>query len=264
MIPAMNDTTPPRFDFRLPVQMPTYRAIKPQLDQTNVFCIPDFFSARQIEDMVRAFYKAEPDWTTGFDGEQFALGEVWYHYAEEGENLEQYHAQATASRAVVEKHMPGLHAHIIRFLQAFLEHDNVYMREGWAGPGIVNFKAGRWVAQNGGSVHYDAEGLTPEDMGNPDFETYSFVAMLQKPLRGGNLQIWDKPYDHTDPNDQTGAPDTRLFPNPVPSVIDYKPTEMWLFNGLRAHWIEPFAGDIDRICLTFHIARRKDGWDVWF
>ena len=45
-----------------------------------------FFSDNQIEKIVSAFYAAKDDWSSGFGGQQYSLGEAWYHYVETGKD----------------------------------------------------------------------------------------------------------------------------------------------------------------------------------
>jgi hypothetical protein len=87
--------------------------------------------------------------------------------------------------------------------------------------------------------------------------------MLQKPERGGGLHIWDISYNPMHKEEEiitrTSAPD-------APSLlIDYQVGDLLMINAFKLHQIQPFEGEIDRICLTFHVARHPGGgWYTWF
>lgn len=233
-------------------------------DENLVYNFKNFFTQQQVKNIVSAFYNARSDWSEGFKGQQYSLGEVWYHYAETNEGVETYREQAVNSRDIFEKHIPGLHAHILNFLCDTLNTSSVSIRDGWAGPGIVSFLSQNYVAKNGGGLHYDIEGLSVEEMTDPAFELYSFVSMLQKPDSGACLYTWDKRYDHNDAKDRENSPMMSSVAGKKRAYINYQLCDLWMFKGLNAHHIEKFTGDLDRICLTFHIAKRNDHWDVWF
>lgn len=224
-------------------------------------CFKGFFGKRDTEKTVKSVYAASPDWSAGFEGVQYVLGEAWYHYAEEGRSFEEYSAKSKSARATVEKHVPGLEKKIIGFLSSIAAPHTVSIRKGWAGPGIMIFPAGGHVAEKGGSVHFDLDAFTQEELKNPDLQLLSFICMLQKPASGGNLTIWRRSYDRTISREENFFPDASGFDN---TTIEYQPGDLWMLNGLSAHQITPFQGDTDRICLTFHIYRDKKKWHLWF
>lgn len=226
-------------------------------------CFEGFFKQDEIAPTIKAVYGGREDWSTGFEGLQYCLGEAWYHYAEEAIGFEEYSARAAQARANVEKHVPGLEDKVRAFLQTHISPQSVDVREGWAGPGIMVFPARNYVATKGGSVHFDTDAFTDEELADPSLEMYSFVCMLQKPAQGGNLRIWDTHYDTSDcDREQEFTPTDH--PEVAMAEVVYKPGDLWMFEGMRAHQITAFGGDDDRIALTFHVAKRDGNWDIWF
>ncbi len=223
-------------------------------------CFEEFFSPAEVRDILTAFYGARARWTSGFGGEQFALGEVWYHYRETGGSLTQYQACVEESLRTVEAVLPGLYDRILSFLGRITAPEPVTLRPGWAGPGIVNFPAGEYLAHNGGDIHYDWDGLQPEEFEAPELEAYSFVSMLSKPERAGGLTLWNARHDNRrDPDIEHPS-----VAHAESVYIDYQPGQLWVFRSMWAHCIEPFGGSVDRVCLTFHVVRRSGCWLVWF
>jgi hypothetical protein len=225
-------------------------------------CFKDFIPQANIAPMVKAMYAAKDVWSEGMGGEQFALGDAWYHYAEEGVDFEEYGSQAKQSRANVEKYVPGLEKRVIDFLSPLARAGTLDVREGWAGPGIMLFPAGAYVSNNGGSIHFDTDAFTDEELADPNLTMFSFVCMLQKPERGGNLTIWNKHFDRRGERFQTYDPKTQ---GEVEScLVDYQPGQLWMLRGMNAHQIGSFSGATDRICLTFHIFKEGADWRMWF
>ncbi len=260
-----------KIEFQLPSDVPGYAKIKPIFDQQQAYCLKDFFNLNQIAQIVKAFYSAEEDWVAGFreeennfKGSQFSLGEAWYFYPEGNMPTNEYFKNALTSRDIVEKHIPGLQGYVLDYLRKFYETDNVNLRKGWAGPGIMNFPAHNWVSENGGVPHFDAEGLPGIDLSDSSVETHSYVAMLEKPEKGGDLLVWDVPYNPADQSHCDNDLDKDLLPDEDAFRIKYRLKDLWMFNGMRPHMIQPFEGNKDRICLTFHTLKRGNSWECWF
>jgi hypothetical protein len=223
-----------------------------------------FFSDQQVEKIVDAFYAAQNDWVSGFGGQQYSLGEAWYHYVETGTggNPAEYLDRAVPSRDIVERHITGLHDYVLSFLSKLHPDREVKIRDHWAGPGIVTFLANNYVAKRGGGIHFDTDGLTQEELKNPDFRLRSYVSTLQKPKTGGDLRLWDYRYDDNVGEDVLEDP--KNYSDVVRSRIIYEQGDLCMFDGLKAHKIEAFEGDKDRVCLTFHTAERENKLEVWF
>lgn len=232
-------------------------------DELN-YKFANFFSARQVTEIVDAFYAAKADWVSGFGGEQYSLGEAWYHYVETGKggNPAEYLDRAVLSRQIVERHVPGLHDYILSFMRKLYPDKHAKIRESWAGPGIVNFLANNHVARRGGVIHVDTDGLTNTELLDPDFVVYSFVAVLQKPETGGDLRLWNYRFDYDAGEEVLNNPE--MLANVKRARIIYEPGNLHMFEGLKAHKIEPFEGEKDRVCLTFHAALRNNVWEIWF
>ena len=223
-------------------------------------CFRNFLTIEEASAIVERVYANRESWSPGFDGEQFAIGEVWYHFRETGQPIDTYLQIAEASRTLVETVAPGLHNRIVSHLRRVVTPDDVRLRPGWAGPGIMVFPVGERVADVGGTAHVDWDGLSADEAADPNLRAYSFVCMLQKPASGGGLSVW--------PRMEVGGDGRDLDDVDVsgcePLTIDYQVGDLWMFRSMCAHAIDSFQGPIDRICLTFHAARREHRWDVWF
>jgi hypothetical protein len=197
---------------------------------------------------------AEADWTSNFAGAQFTLGRAWYTHLEE-DREDEYFAHAAASDATVRRAVPGLQERMLGLVGRVLGAPAT-QRPGWCGPGVHVFRAGSVVARRGGEVHYDTEGLSEPQLGRRA-PALSFILMLQPPAIGGGLRVWDQIYDGED------------FPEkPDPSVpvtqIAYEAGELVGIDSYSLHQILPFAGRLDRISATVHVAFEAGAWEAWF
>jgi hypothetical protein len=204
----------------------------------------------------RGVLDARDDWTEDFDGEQFTLGRAFYTHLET-DRSDEYFADAAASDARVERHLPGFQAKL-RALAAEMVGGRVVPRDGWCGAGVHVFPAGSPVATAGGVVHFDTEGLADEHIARRA-PAYSLVAMLQPPPLGGGLRLWPILYDgHDHPGDAAlalGGSET----------IEYRAGDLVLFDSYRCHQIQPFPGPLDRISATLHLAQLDAAlWESWF
>lgn len=204
----------------------------------------------------RGVYEGRASWNSDFGGEQFSLGRAWYTHLEQGKSHE-YFAHARESNQAVERHTPGL----VAWMQASIEKltgAQAAHRRSWCGPGIHIFPAGEWVAQRGGVIHSDIEGL-PEAHVDAQAPALSLVLMLQPPEEGGGLRLWDELHredDALEPERLVGVPCETLL---------YEPGDLVIFDSYRLHQIQPFGGARDRISMTAHAAPFIPGrWDVWF
>ncbi len=213
------------------------------------------FSRATCAQWVSGTYAARDVWTEDFDGEQFSLGRAFYTHLEQGRSKD-YFADAAASDARVEHHAPGLQE-AMRALVLALVQGNVQPRRGWCGPGIHIFPEGGEVAESGGVVHYDTEGLTGHHIARRG-RAITAVAMLQPPSTGGGLRVWDISYHGRD-----AATDEELA---APSVIaPYAAGDVVVIDSYQLHQIQSFGGDRDRISATIHAAEIDEGrWETWF
>jgi hypothetical protein len=213
-------------------------------------------------------YKARALWTQDFEGEQFSLGRAFYTHLEQGKSSA-YFADARSSDARVEEHAPGMQA-FVRSLASKLALGPVHPRRGWCGPGIHVFPAGAPVAEEGGVVHFDTEGLTEHQVAGRT-RAYSIVGMLQPPVSGGGLRVWDLLYDGdrgdgddaADDDDDDAFDEEELTAASVLAV--YGVGDVVAFDSYRLHQIQPFEGERDRISVTVHLAEIDEGhWESWF
>jgi hypothetical protein len=213
----------------------------------------EVLSPQECARLVAAIYSARADWTPNFEAVQFTLGRAYYTHLEEG-LAENYFSAARASDALVERHLPGLQARMLAILSA-LVGAQVARRDGWCGPGVHIFPAGGWLAQHGGDIHFDTEGLQPAEL-SAHAPALSCVVMLQPPHAGGGLRVWDARYPR----------DAEVEPTPeVPSVTaEYRPGDLVAIDSYRLHQIQPFQGARDRISATAHVVWTGRRWEAWF
>lgn len=203
----------------------------------------------------RAVYQARRRWVSDFGGEQFSLGRAFYtHFETDRSGL--YFEDAARSDALVEEVLPGAQSLLQRTLEA-LVGGSVRPRLGFCGPGAHIFPARGKVAREGGVIHFDVEGLTPHQLVQRR-PAVSLVVMLQAPVRGGGLRVWDSVYRGSEhPSDEDLAAPRR--------TVRYRAGDAVLIDSLRLHQIRPFQGELDRISLTAHAALVDRGaWDCWF
>jgi len=203
----------------------------------------------------RGVYAARADWTPCFESVQFTLGRAYYAHLEE-DRSEEYFAMASASDALVERALPDLQARV-RAILAELVGAPVEPRPGWCGPGVHIFPAGAWLSENGGDVHFDTEGLRPDERA-ARLPALSAVVMLQPPLQGGGLRVWDALWNGE------GDDELEAAARAPSAVVEYAAGDLVVFDSYRLHQIQPFAGGCDRLSVTAHLVLAGDRWQAWF
>jgi len=198
---------------------------------------------------------ARKEWIADFGGEQFALGRAFYTHYETG-RADLYFRDASRSDALVERVLPGMQD-MIRNLLALMVGGKARLRRGFCGPGVHIFPAGENVAKKGGVIHYDMEGLSPLHVERRS-AAMSLVVMLQPPVWGGGLRLWNATWHGADePDDEEIA---------QPHITHrYGVGEALLMESHRLHQIRPFRGTLDRVSITIHAVEVDRGqWDTWF
>ncbi|MCS7079423.1 MAG: 2OG-Fe(II) oxygenase [Chloracidobacterium sp.] len=217
-------------------------------------CVRGWFDAAYCAQLVAGVYAARARWVEAFGGLQFSLGRAWYTDLEMGRE-DVYFAEASAHNALVERYAPGLQRRMRRLVRAAVGRP-VVQREGWRGAGIHIFPAGGWAAQQGGDIHFDTEGLLPEQLA-ARAPALTVVVMLQPPVTGGGLRLWDAVYVGAD----EPSPEQLARPH---ATVTYGVGDALIFDSYRLHWIEPFTGDRDRLSATLHAVRVGEIWESWF
>lgn len=228
-----------------------------------------FLPAPLCRALTAGVYRGRPEWIASFDETQFSLGRAFYTDLEE-DRTAAYFADAAASDRAVRRHAPGLQERLLSALTLLLgPRAQLRQRPGWCGPGVHIFPAGGWVAQNGGEVHFDIEGL-PDPARDARAPALTLVLVLQAPAEGGGLRVWDLRFDG---RDHPAAPPG---PRHVPSAtVPYAPGDLIVLDSYRLHQIEPFAGPSDRVTATVHALRvagpagpaagaDPEIWEAWF
>ena len=216
--------------------------------------VRQFVPAPECEAHVRGVYAGRERWTADFDAVQHSLGRAWYTHLEQ-DRTNDYFEGAGASDALVEELLPGLQRRMIDAVGR-LAGGEARRRRGWCGPGVHIFPAGEWLAQNGGDIHYDTEGL-PRHHTARRAPALTLVLMLQPPIVGGELRVWATRYHDTD----EVSPDDLAAPS---ALVHYGVGDLLVVDSYRLHQIQPFAGARDRVSTTAHELRAGPRWDVWF
>lgn len=213
--------------------------------------------------------EAREAWVSDFGGSQFSLGRAWYTHLEQDRSAD-YFAKASASDAAVEHACPGLQA-AMRDLVARVVGVGapVVPRAGWCGPGVHVFPAGGLVATRGGEIHFDTEGLTPAHIA-ARAPALTLVVMLQPPVSGGGLRVWDAMYEGEDSRTYDAADgadddeDDDESSERMHLTCKYDAGTLVGIDSYRLHQIQSFAGDVDRISATCHAAFVAGAWETWF
>lgn len=203
---------------------------------------------------VEGVVAARAAWVTDFGGAQFSLGRAWYTHLEQDRAAE-YFTDTESSDALVEKYCPGLQA-TMRSLASRVVGASVEQRDGWCGPGVHVFPVGCLVANRGGDIHYDTEGLTPAHA-EARAPALTLVLMLQPPASGGELRVWDAPYRGTDAYEDDDLEAASV-------TCDYAVGDLVVIDSYSLHQIQPFEGTTDRISATIHAAYVEGRWESWF
>jgi hypothetical protein len=193
-------------------------------------------------------------WTENFGGLQHTLGRAYYTHLET-DREDDYFEVPSASDAVVERVAPGLQARMLAMMSWALGAD-VVRREGFCGPGVHVFPAAGHLAEVGGDVHFDIEGLTDEQL-RSRAPAFTAVLMLQPPRSGGALRLWDAVHSRSEhPTEADRA---------APSAdVLYGRGDLVFLDAYRLHQIQPFGGELDRISATAHAVLVGNAWQVWF
>lgn len=197
---------------------------------------------------------ARAEWVSDFGGAQFSLGRAWYTHLEQG-RAGDYFANVAASDASVERACPALQV-TLRALVSRVVGAKVTAREGWCGPGVHVFPAGALVSQRGGDVHFDTEGLTPAHV-TDRAPALTLVLMLQLPVTGGGLRVWDVAYAGSDAYEDDDLDRPHV-------TAQYAAGDLIVIDSYRLHQIQPFTGAKDRISATCHAAFVAGAWETWF
>lgn len=209
----------------------------------------------RTRDWTRRVYRARRTWNDDFGGEQYAIGRAFYtHYETDRSQL--YFSDAVDSDARVERALPGMQGWMLELLGR-MTAGIVRRRLGFCGAGVHIFPAGEKVSRAGGVVHYDVEGLSPLSLDRRQ-RALSLVLMLQPPVRGGGLRLYDAEYrGKEEPTRRDLASEHR--------TLRYAPGDAMLMSSYRLHQIRPFQGELDRVSATLHAVEvDRNVWETWF
>lgn len=226
-----------------------------ELEQAYAVVVDGVFSPAECGKLAERIALARSDWVPAFGSEQFSLGRAFYTHFEQGECRE-YFADAAASDARVERHLPGLQRRL-QDLVASLTGGACFPRRGFCGAGVHVFPAGEKVSREGGVLHFDTEGLPTHHVERRK-RALSVVVMLAVPESGGGLKVWGARYAGAD------HPSEAALGTPA-CVLEYLPGRAIVIDSYRLHQIQPFGGARDRVSATLHAAEVDPGrWETWF
>jgi len=208
----------------------------------------------EARDAATRVRRARAEWVDDFDGDQFSLGRAWYTHLEQA-RASTYFAEAARGDETVERHLPGMQQRL-RELVASIVRAPVVPRRSWCGPGVHVFPSRGWLAQRGGDVHFDTEGLTLAQR-RARSPALTCVLMLQPAVRGGALRVWDVRYEGHD------RPTAKMRRAAFVDV-EYARGDAVIIDSYRLHQIQPFAGNRHRISMTIHAAKIGARWESWF
>ncbi len=231
-----------------------HAALAPLLATSLAVRVRSAISAAQAEVWAAGVRTARGAWVSDFGGEQFSLGRAWYTHLEQG-RAGDYFANVSASDASVEQACPGLQR-VMRELASSAVGAPVVPRHGWCGPGVHVFPAGAHVADHGGEIHFDTEGLTPSHA-SERAPAMTLVLMLAPPTKGGALRVWDVSYSGSDAYEDDSLECAHI-------TCDYAAGDLVVIDSYRLHQIQPFSGPFDRISATCHLAFVAGQWETWF
>lgn len=244
----------------LPMASVRQREVAPVLDLLEDHLgvhIRGGLDAARCAEYVKGVYAARDRWVADFESVQFTLGRAWYTHLEQA-RARDYFAHAAESDKDVERFAPGLQS-LMRDLATDLIHEPVRPRRGWCGPGVHIFPAGGLLSREGGDVHFDLEGLS-DAHATERGPAFTIVLMLQPPMTGGELKLWDLIFDgehhENDLDDDDLDCDSEVVPYAVGDAL--------VLDSYRLHQIQPFTGALDRISATVHMARVTGQWECWF
>ncbi len=219
------------------------------LERHFAVAVRGLLPAAEASAWARAVLAARAEWNADFGGEQWSLGRAFYTHLET-ERAREYFREAAASDAIVERVLPGMQARVRGLLATFVA-GRVVPRPGWCGPGVHVFLPEGEVAEHGGVVHQDHEGLTRAQLSR-GARALSLVLMLAPPQSGGGLRLFAaKSEEEADEEESV--------------VVEYGQGDLVVFDSYRVHQIEPFAGDAPRVSVTLHSVEVSEGvWESWF
>jgi hypothetical protein len=247
----------PRDILRLPASaLMSEDSVLPRLREHLGVAYAGVLSAAECAAWTAGVYEGRSVWTPNFGAIQFTLGRAWYTHLEQGQE-KAYFKYATQSDENVRRHLPGMQDRMTALLGA-LVGDTPVKRAEWCGPGVHIFPIDRWVAKNGGDVHYDTEGLSDEQIARRA-PALTAVLMLQPAERGGGLRLWDQAFVEGGDLSPPG-PDDSVASESFP----YAAGDLLVIDSYRLHQIEPFTGARDRISITAHTVQEAGRWEVWF
>lgn len=221
----------------------------------------DFLTCQELNLIREKIYELREQWLPGASGVDFTVGRTWYT-AIANDEMDEYFDEAGSSRQLIQTSFPGLEELILDYCSALVNDEPVSIREGWAGPGFYILPPDTRTAKYGGVPHIDCDGLQKELRNDLHVESYSFICPIQLPESGGNLRVWNTDY-YQEHNKQAYLDDLKR-PEGSSTVIQYEVGALYAINSLQMHQIESCQGAIDRMTLTFHLAKLDNRWQLWF
>lgn len=197
------------------------------------------------------------------------LGAAAYLDATRGDAV--YLAAAAQTNDLLAAHFSDLHDRVAARLAVYLDA-RVYVTTRFALPGFHIYEPFPVFAGNVASLHWDRQHALLERQGEMvprDDAVLSLTLPLSLPDGGADLQIWPQ---HRHSAGEAGRQAALAEPGP-PEVFGYRLGVLQLHDGQSLHRaslmprrrFDDSLDDADaRITLQAHLARRPDGWELYW
>lgn len=224
------------------------------LDVPLAYLVRGAMSREEAISIGQTVMYAKEFWTPAFRGDFHTFGRAYY-VDKTMRASKLYHELAEFSNELIERNVPGFAARMRRYMELMVSAP-VTARSGnnWCGAGMHILH----TTKHHGVIHCDVEGYTPA-LRYAKVPLVSTVLMLQKPMSGGGLRIWDRLYGA----DKRQAYE-RISKNVVSDIVHYEPGDLVFFDSYRFHQIQAHGGDLPRITATLHAAQTGNTWESWF
>jgi len=223
--------------------------------------IKNYFSKEECYNFVKKIYDNKQFWNSDYGGEQYSVGQNFYAMCNANKEAEYFENSKQVSNHL-NKEYRDLMNKVTDVFSHFSVSEPFTIKPDWCNPGVVVFPKNEYVALNSGPIHIDAEGLRNGELLDFNSKTLSFIGMLQKPEKNGNLRIWDIKFTPDSNEDDLIQIAKDNYYNSFEIV--YEEGDLVIINSLNLHQILSFEGSKDRITTLFFSSFLNGKWNIWF
>ena len=246
---------PPRRSGRVDLGEDQLSGTRAALEDHLVAVVEGFLDpaeVRDIADRVTRHWRRDPHASS-----LSAYGAAFFMHV--GQDEASYFEHAGCANEIVEGLCPGVSDRLLSWMSR-LVGEPVVRRDGWSGPGFVVIDTAEMANQQG-DVHFDWEGLAVHPSAPLGSECYTALSMIQGPESGTALRIWEAGIARRSEQPRRALADGA---EPRSELVEYRPGDLVVFDGLSLHQIQPVDGVRPRVMLNAHLARFPEGWRLWF